>query len=39
MGLGFVFMESFMDELTVESVVGKGTTVRMAKKIAAAPAH
>jgi len=39
MGLGFVFMESFMDELTVDSAVGKGTTVRMAKKIVAAPAH
>ncbi len=39
MGLGFVFMESFMDELVVESSVGKGTTVRMAKRIPAAPAH
>lgn len=39
MGLGFVFMESFMDELVVESAVGKGTTVRMVKIIEAAPAH
>ncbi len=39
MGLGFVFMESFMDELAVESAVGKGTTVRMAKRVPAAPAH
>ncbi|HWQ62328.1 MAG TPA: anti-sigma F factor [Negativicutes bacterium] len=39
MGLGFVFMDSFMDELSVESTVGKGTTVRMVKIIAAAPAH
>lgn len=39
MGLGFVFMESFMDELSVESAVGKGTTVRMVKIIAAVPAH
>lgn len=33
MGLGFVFMESFMDELIVESEIGKGTTVRMCKNI------
>lgn len=39
MGLGFVFMESFMDELSVESEVNKGTTVRMAKNIAADQAH
>lgn len=32
MGLGFVFMESFMDELTVDSVVNQGTTVRMIKR-------
>ncbi len=29
MGLGFVFMESFMHEINVESVVGKGTRVEM----------
>jgi stage II sporulation protein AB (anti-sigma F factor) len=32
MGLGFTFMESFMDELHVESQAGSGTTVRMVKK-------
>lgn len=32
MGLGFVFMESFMDELTVTSVPGQGTTVLMRKR-------
>ena len=31
--MGFAFMEAFMDELLVESEVGKGTTVRMRKKI------
>jgi stage II sporulation protein AB (anti-sigma F factor) len=32
-GMGFSFMEAFMDDLEVESVVGKGTTVRMKKKV------
>ena len=32
-GWGFAFMEAFMDELEVESEPGKGTTVRMKKKI------
>jgi stage II sporulation protein AB (anti-sigma F factor) len=32
-GMGFSFMEAFMDELEVESAVGKGTTVKMKKKI------
>ena len=32
-GMGFTFMEAFMDEITVESVMGKGTTVRMRKTI------
>ncbi|MGI6620101.1 MAG: anti-sigma F factor [Bacillota bacterium] len=32
MGLGFTFMESFMDELHIESQPGSGTTVRMVKK-------
>ncbi len=32
-GMGFTFMEAFMDELKVESTVGKGTTVHMKKKI------
>ena len=31
MGLGFVFMQSFMDELEVDSTVNQGTTVTMAK--------
>lgn len=32
MGLGFAFMESFMDGIEVSSEVGKGTTVRMWKR-------
>jgi stage II sporulation protein AB (anti-sigma F factor) len=32
-GMGFTFMEIFMDELTVESAIGKGTTVHMSKII------
>ena len=32
-GMGFAFMEAFMDELTVVSEVGKGTTVTMVKRI------
>ncbi|HPU63451.1 MAG TPA: anti-sigma F factor [Mobilitalea sp.] len=32
-GMGFSFMEAFMDELEVESVVGEGTLVRMRKTI------
>lgn len=32
MGLGFVFMQSFMDELQVESVLEVGTTVTMIKQ-------
>jgi len=32
MGLGFAFMESFMDELHIKSEVNKGTQVRMIKK-------
>ncbi len=32
-GMGFAFMEAFMDEVTVESVKGRGTRVRMHKKI------
>lgn len=31
MGLGFVFMQSFMDDLQVESAVDEGTTVTMVK--------
>ena len=32
-GMGFAFMEAFMDELTVESEPGVGTVVKMTKKI------
>ena len=32
-GMGFAFMEAFMDDLEVESTVGKGTKVHMIKKI------
>lgn len=32
-GMGFTFMEAFMDELWVESKVGRGTTVHMKKII------
>lgn len=32
-GLGFVFMQSFMDEVEVDSAPGKGTLVRMKKRI------
>ena len=32
-GMGFSFMEAFMDEVNVESEVGKGTTVTMLKRL------
>ena len=32
-GMGFAFMEAFMDELKVESEVGKGTRIWMKKRI------
>ena len=32
-GMGFAFMEAFMDDLEVESAPGQGTKVRMIKKI------
>ena len=32
-GMGFSFMEAFMDQLEVESQPGKGTLVRMKKRI------
>lgn len=34
-GMGFTFMEAFMDEVRVASVLHKGTVVRMRKKLAA----
>lgn len=33
-GMGFTIMESFMDQLSVRSVSGRGTTVSMKKKLA-----
>lgn len=38
MGLGFAFMESFMDLLEVSSEPGKGTVVRMVKKFSTSSA-
>lgn len=32
-GMGFSFMEAFMDEISVESELGKGTLVKMQKEI------
>ena len=32
-GMGFSFMEAFMDAISVESKVGEGTTVKMQKEI------
>ncbi len=34
-GMGFAFMEAFMDELEVNSTPGEGTIVRMQKKMSA----
>ena len=36
-GMGFAFMEAFMDDLEVESAVGQGTVVRMKKKLGTQP--
>lgn len=36
-GMGFAFMEAFMDDLEVTSKVGQGTTVHMVKKIGIRP--
>lgn len=36
-GMGFSFMEAFMDDLSVESKPGKGTRVHMVKKIGLTP--
>lgn len=33
MGLGFVFMQTFMDDVTVQSELGCGTTVTMYKRL------
>ncbi len=32
-GMGFTVMESFMDKVEVQSAVGRGTTVRLAKQL------
>ena len=32
-GMGFSFMEAFMDDLEVSSVLGMGTLVKMKKKL------
>lgn len=32
-GMGFTLMETFMDEVSVESAVGRGTTVMMKKRV------
>jgi stage II sporulation protein AB (anti-sigma F factor) len=37
MGLGFVFMQSFMDELQVDSTLEVGTTVTMIKHLKQTP--
>ena len=36
-GMGFAFMEAFMDDLEVESAPGEGTKVHMIKKIGTMP--
>ncbi len=36
-GMGFAFMEAFMDELEVHSEPGRGTVVRMTKKLGTYP--
>ena len=38
-GMGFSFMEAFMDRLEVESAPGRGTRVRMEKRIGAGAGH
>lgn len=36
-GMGFSFMEAFMDDLEVVSAVGSGTTIQMKKKLGTTP--
>ena len=38
-GMGFAFMEAFMDELQVISKLGEGTTIIMSKEIGKAQAE
>ncbi|HBC94084.1 MAG TPA: hypothetical protein DCZ10_14595, partial [Pelotomaculum sp.] len=33
LGLGFVFMQSFMENLQVDSLPGRGTMVRMSRRV------
>lgn len=33
MGLGFIFMESFMDNVEIYSEIGQGTTVKLVKRL------
>ncbi|TEB06705.1 Anti-sigma F factor [Pelotomaculum schinkii] len=35
LGLGFVFMQSFMENLQVDSLPGRGTMVRMSRRVGA----
>lgn len=37
LGLGFVFMQSFMENLQVDSLPGHGTLVRMSRRVGAGP--
>lgn len=39
LGLGFVFMQSFMENLQVDSLPGRGTLVRMTKRVSAGAAQ
>lgn len=39
LGLGFAFMQSFMDEVQVLSVPGSGTKIRMLKRVGGEHAH
>ncbi len=36
-GMGFAFMEAFMDDLEIESAPGSGTTIIMKKKLGVSP--
>lgn len=36
-GMGFSFMEAFMDDLEVVSAIGSGTTIQMKKKLGTTP--
>ncbi len=36
-GMGFAVMQTFMDDVSVDSTPGKGTTVRLVKRLCAQP--